>query len=244
MKADGREDGLSDLAAVRHELQSMSDPEDAAFLQRFFKTGPGEYGEGDRFLGIRVPRIRRLARHARSLPLDDILTLLHSRWHEERLLALIILVDRHRRGTPEEREAVHRAYLANTRFVNNWDLVDTSAYHLVGAHLQPDDLTLLEVLARSDVLWERRIAMMATFHWIKRGVFHPALHIAGMLAGDDHDLIHKAVGWMLREIGKRDRDVEEEFLREHCRSMPRTMLRYAIEHFPDERRQAYLRGDV
>jgi len=237
-------DSAKDLHSLRREISGLSNPETAIFLQRFFKTGPGQYGEGDRFLGIRVPQLRSLVPHSRDLPLDAVLELLHSPWHEERLLALLLLVDRYRRGGAEVRDEIHCAYLANTRHVNNWDLVDTSAEHLVGAHLNPDRLGLLEDLARSESVWERRIAMIATFHWIKRGEFRPTLLIATSLVRDAHDLIHKAVGWMLREIGKRDRATEDAFLRIHYRSMPRTMLRYALEHYPDEARQAYLRGEV
>ncbi len=231
---------LNDLDSVRSELAELADPEAAAFLQRFFKTGPGQYGEGDRFLGIRVPRLRALVARTRGLPMDDVLALLRSPWHEERLLALLILVDRYRRGGPEERETVFRTYLAHTRHINNWDLVDASAEHIVGPHVSPDDLRLLEKLARSESVWERRIAMLATFHWTRRGEVEPALHIAALLAHDDHDLIHKAVGWMLREVGKRDRDAEVRFLRTHAPTMPRTMLRYAIERFPPEERKALL----
>lgn len=229
---------------VRQRLHALANPARAEVLQRFFKTGAGEYGEGDRFLGLRVPQVRTLARAYRDLERKHLLELLHSSWHEERLLALLILVDQYRRGSDAEREGIHRIYLTNTRYINNWDLVDSSAEHIVGAHLDPQRLEGLEKLAQSSSVWERRIAMMATFHWIKRGVFEPALHIAERLIHDDHDLIHKAVGWMLREVGKRDRAREEAFLRMHCRTMPRVMLRYAIEHFPEAERQAYLRGEA
>jgi len=230
------------LAGIRNELQGLADPDVAAFLARYFRTGPGEYGEGDRFLGIRVPRLRAIARRAREVSVPDALGLLSSEWHEERLLALLILVERYRRGGQQERNEIHRAYLASTRYVNNWDLVDASAPHIVGAHLRPDRLDTLESLARSSSVWERRIAMLATLHWIRQKEFRPALAIATLLIDDRHDLIHKAVGWMLREIGKRDQEVEERFLRSHHRTMPRTMLRYAIERFPAAERQAYLRG--
>jgi len=232
---------MTNLTDLRRELHALADPETAAFLQRFFRTGPGEYGEGDRFLGIRVPRIRALVRPARPLPLDAVRELLHSRWHEERLLALLLLVDRYRRGDTRERATLHRIYLSNTRYVNSWDLVDVSAEHLVGAHLDPDRIALLRKLARSKSLWERRIAILATFHWIRRGIMHPTLEIATLLVNDPHDLIHKATGWMLREVGKRDRAAAEEFLNLHAAHMPRTMLRYAIERFPEEARQSYLR---
>jgi 3-methyladenine DNA glycosylase AlkD len=229
---------------VRRALDALRDPAVAATSQRFFKTGPGEYGEGDRFLGVRVPQLRALARAQRSLPLDAVVEHLGSRWHEERLLALLILVEQHRRGTAEARERIHRAYLEHTCYVNNWDLVDASAEQLVGAHVDPVDLTLLEGLAGSNSVWERRIAIIATFHWTKKDVVEPALGIADRLQGDPHDLIHKAVGWMVREVGKRDPQRFEAFLAERYRRMPRAMLRYAIERLPEERRQRYLRGEV
>jgi len=228
------------LGALRRELRAEADADDAVHLQRFFKTGPGQYGEGDRFLGVRVPVLRRLAREYRTLPADDAVVLLQSRWHEERLLGLLLLIGIYQRGQGAEKQAVYVAYLAHTRHINNWDLVDASAEHIIGPHVSPGQLDVLERLAHSPDLWERRIAMLATFHWIKQGQFAPALRIAALLLADRHDLIHKAVGWMLREIGKRDRAVEKAFLREHCRVMPRTALRYAIEHFPERERRRYL----
>lgn len=233
--------GLSDL---RRELRRWTDPGDAAFLQRYFKTGPGEYGEGDRFLGIRVPQVRRVAKAGRGLPRGEVVKLLRSPWHEERLLALLILVEQYRRGGEADREEIYRTYLANTSRINNWDLVDISAGRIVGAHIDPEEIATLERLAASDDLWERRIAMMATSHYIGRGVFGPTLRLAARLLNDPEDLIHKAVGWMLREVGKRDRATEEEFLRGRYKTMPRTMLRYAIEKFPDRRRKQYLAGEV
>lgn len=235
---------VDSLAELEHELHALANPDGEATLQRFFKTGPGHYGEGDRFLGIRVPHLRAVARRHRSLPRDQTLTLLRSPWHEARLLALLILVEQHRRGTPAEREAIHQAYLGHTRYINNWDLVDVSAEQILGAHLDPQHPRTLERLARSDSLWERRMAMIGTFHWIKRGEFAPTLAIARLLLGDPHDLIHKAVGWMLREVGKRNLEVEEAFLRETYQQMPRTTLRYAIERLPEALRQQYLRGEV
>ena len=230
------------LADVEHALHDLANRRDAEILQRFFKTGPGEYGEGDRFLGIRVPVLRGLARRYRLLGVEHVLTMLRSPWHEQRLLALLLLVEQYRRGTDAERERIYQAYLANTGYINNWDLVDASAEHIVGPHLEPRKMRVLEELARADSVWERRIAMMATFHWIKQREFRPALRIAELLLTDSHDLIHKAVGWMLREIGKRDRRTEERFLDKYHRTMPRTMLRYAIERFPESRRRQYLKG--
>ncbi|HET6396827.1 MAG TPA: DNA alkylation repair protein [Pseudoxanthomonas sp.] len=227
---------------IRRQLHALADPAVAAGMQRFFKTGPGEYGEGDRFLGIRVPALRRLARAHRALPLDAVLELLRSEWHEARLLALLVLVEQHRRGDGRARAAIHRAYLAHARHVDNWDLVDASAVDLVGPHVDPGDPVLLVRLAGSGSVWERRIAVIATFHWIRRGEFGPALRIAEQLLHDPHDLIHKAVGWMLREVGNRDRTREEAFLASRYHGMPRTMLRYAVERFPEARRRQYLEG--
>jgi 3-methyladenine DNA glycosylase AlkD len=232
------------LRAIRAALRAEANADDAVHLQRFFKTGPGEYAEGDRFLGVRVPATRRIARAHRSLPLDDTLSLLRAQWHEERLLALLLLVDAHSRGTDGDRAAIYDAYLAHTRYIDNWDLVDSSAAQIVGPHVLPNATGPLEQLARSQNLWERRIAIIATLHWIRAGEFAPTMRIAETLLHDSHDLIHKAVGWMLREVGNRSRPVEEAFLQTHCRAMPRTMLRYAIEKFPEPLRRTYLAGAV
>jgi 3-methyladenine DNA glycosylase AlkD len=221
-------------------MKSFADPERALGVARFFKTGPGEYGAADRFLGIRVPVLRRLAREYETLPRSDLLRLLTSRWHEERLLALIILVRQYRKGDPAQRASIYRAYLAHAKYVNNWDLVDCSAEHIVGAYLWGGDRRLLGQLAASRSVWKRRIAVLSTFHFIKRGEYEDTFDIARRLLDDPHDLIHKAVGWMLREVGNRDRASEERFLREHASRMPRTMLRYAVEKFPERLRKRYL----
>lgn len=232
------------VAEIEKELHGLGDPEVADFLGRFFKTGPGEYGEGDRFLGIRVPVLRGLARKYRSLGLSDCRTLLVSPYHEARLLALLILVHAYDRGDEEKRDAIYRLYLDHVAYVNNWDLVDSSAEHIVGRHLERRRKAILYDLARSTSVWARRIAVMATFRYVKAGSFEETLRIADVLLLDPHDLIHKAVGWMLREVGKRDMAVAEAFLRPRYRRMPRTMLRYAIEKYPEELRQRYLRGEV
>lgn len=232
------------LKEIRAELKQLADPEVAAHSQGFFKTGPGQYGEGDRFLGIRVPVVRALARSYRDLPLDRVQSLMRSQWHEERLLALIILTLKFERGGEAERRQVFDFYLDNMSWVNNWDLVDLSAHKVVGAWLQDRPRDLLYELARSEVLLERRIAMMATYRFIKQDDFADALAIAELLLDDEHDLIHKVTGWMLREVGKREQSVEEEFLHQHYRRMPRTMLRYAIERFDEGLRQSYLRSEV
>ncbi len=229
---------------IRERLNQLADPQQAVNLQRFFKTGSGDYGEGDRFLGLRVPQIRKLVKDFATMQLKDIQRLLRSEFHEERLLALLLMVQRFQHGDTQERESLYRRYLASTRYINNWDLVDASAEHIVGAWLFDKSREPLYSLARSAFLWERRIAIIATFHFIKQGEFGESLQLAEHLLQDSHDLIHKAVGWMLREVGKRDRDAEEAFLRKHYRQMPRTMLRYAIERFPENLRQAYLKGRI
>jgi len=228
--------------AIERRLRALGDRDRARHSLRFFRTGPGEYGEGDRFLGLTVPDIRAVAREAKDSSLDTLEQLLQSPWHEVRLLALVVLVEQHRRGDAVLREAIHQLYLRNTHRINSWDLVDCSAAEIVGAHLRDGGRSLLDRLARSASLWERRIAMIATADSIKRDDFRDALRIAAILVGDGHDLIHKATGWMLREIGKRDRAAEEKFLRKYASRMPRTMLRYAIERFPERLRRQYLAG--
>ncbi|MFA4903329.1 MAG: DNA alkylation repair protein [Desulfobaccales bacterium] len=232
------------MVEIQGELARLGDTRQAAILQRFFKTGPGEYGEGDRFRGIRVPVLRKLTRKYRQLPLAEAVELLRSAFHEDRLLALFVLMDHYYQGEDAVRSRIHHLYLEHTTFVNNWDLVDASAPHLVGHYLRERDKSLLSRLAVSPVLWERRIAIMATFAFIKEGNFDETLRIARLLLGDSEDLIHKAVGWMLREVGKREMTLAETFLLAHYRKMPRTMLRYAIEKFPETKRQAYLKGTL
>lgn len=228
------------LAAFRREIAAAGDPARAAGVARFFKTGKGEYGEGDKFLGITVPQLRVLARSGRGLSLENTLRLLRSPWHEERAVALMLLVDAHDRGSPAERRAIHRAYLANTKYVNNWDLVDMSAPELVGQHIAEHGTRVVERLAKSRLLWDRRIAMVATHRTTRDGDTGPAVLIAERLLGDEHDLMHKAVGWMLREVGKRSPETLRAFLRKHAASMPRTALRYSIERFAPEERKRWL----
>lgn len=228
---------------IQLRLHSLADSQKAKVLQRFFKTGPGEYGEGDIFIGLRVPDIRKLATEYRDLTLSETVKLLQSPIHESRVLALLIMIRAYAKGDASLKNKLCRLYLKNTRFINNWDLVDISAEHIVGPHFRYGGRARLHTLAASKRLWERRIAIMATFHYIKHGEFTDTLHIAAMLLNDPENLIHKAVGWMLREIGKRDRALEEQFLRAHSKIMPRTMLRYAIEKFPEPLRQRYLKGE-
>ena len=227
-------------SAIHRQMKALANRSRAGSARRFFKTARGEYGAGDRFLGITVPLLRKLAREHEALPPRELSRLLRSSWHEERLLALLILVRQYARARPARQEAIYRMYMRSTAHVNNWDLVDCSAEHIVGSHLAARPRSPLVQLAKSKRLWERRIAIIATFRYVKRGQFRDTLKVARLLRDDPHDLIHKAVGWMLREIGKRDRAVEEKFLRQHARHMPRTMLRYAIERFPRKLRLRYL----
>lgn len=229
------------VTEIRSRLHSLACPETARILQGFFKTGPGQYGEGDVFLGIKVPMIRAVAREFPATGLDTALELLHSAFHEERLLALLLLMRHFASGNARERLNAYRAYLANTQWINNWDLVDLSAPHVVGAYLSNQPRAPLYQLVRAPSLWERRIAMVATLHFIRHNDFDDTLQLAEHLLSDREDLMHKASGWMLREVGKRDRERLENFLDQHGRNMPRTMLRYAIERFPEDLRQTYLK---
>jgi 3-methyladenine DNA glycosylase AlkD len=229
-------------AEISAQLRVLASAGDAVNLAWFFKTGPGEYGAGDRFLGIRVPAIRGVARSVwRETSFDTALKLLQSPWHEERLCALLIWIEQFRHGDETARRRIYEAYIGNIPRINNWDLVDLSAGHIVGAWLAGRSRRPLETLARSRLLWKRRVAIVATSHFIACGDFGTTLRIAGMLLNDEEDLIHKATGWMLREVGKRDQAAEEAFLARHAAHMPRTMLRYAIERFPEALRLSYLR---
>ncbi len=230
------------LKKLKFDLRKYSDKKKAEILQRFFKTGPGEYAEGDIFLGITVPMLRILSKRYQSLAFNETLQLLKSQIHEERLLSLLILILKYRKVGLSDKRKIYKAYLNHSKYVNNWDLVDVSAKHIIGDFLKDKDRTPIYKLARSDSLWERRIAILSTFHFIENNDFQDTLKIAEILISDPHDLIHKAVGWMLREVGKRDRDSEERFLKKYYTAMPRTMLRYAVERFPESKRQAYLKG--
>jgi Predicted DNA alkylation repair enzyme len=225
------------VASIRKELRKYCSKEKSKALRRFFKTGPGEYGEGDVFIGVMVPYQRAVAaKFCSDTAVSELLKLLKSPVHEERLTSLIMLVSKFAKASDSEKRRIYEAYLKNTRYINNWDLVDLTAQHIVGAYLDGRSKRPLYKLARSSDLWERRIAMLSTLHYIRKNRFDEALRIAGMLVSDEEDLIHKAVGWMLREIGKRDMAAEERFLDLHARSMPRTMLRYAVERFPEQKR--------
>ena len=226
------------------EMKALADPVRAAHSQKFFGTGPGQYGAGDRFLGIRVPQVRKVAARYRELDLEEVHILLCNPLHEIRLLALVILATQFKKANPAGQKAIYNLYMQNRQWVNNWDLVDLSAPTIVGGWLKSRSRAILSRLARSKSLWDRRISVLATFWFIRDGDFDDALLLAEILLDDSEDLIHKAVGWMLREIGKRDRKVEEGFLKLHYKKMPRMMLRYAIEKFPESLRQRYLQGKV
>lgn len=229
---------------IKDKLKKLGNNKRAEQSRRYFKTGPGEYGEGDIFVGIRVPELRKLSRAYRDIPLEATEILLNSPIHEERLLALLILVMKYAGSDAGEQKRIYTLYLKNTRLVNNWDLVDASAHYIVGPFLMDKNKRPLYRLAASKSIWDRRIAIMSTFHYIRQNIYSETLKIADTLISDKEDLIHKAVGWMLREIGKRDLQTEEEFLRPRYKAMPRTMLRYAIERFPAAKRQRYLKGTI
>lgn len=232
------------LHEIRTTLGRLASPKRAEKLKGFFKATPGGYGEGDHFLGIRVPELRRIAKLHRDVTTTDKTRLLRSPVHEERLLAIFMLAADFSKGNDSARKKIYGLYLKNTRHVNNWDLVDASAPRIVGAYLSDKDRGVIYRLAKSKDLWERRISIISTAHFIKRGEFSETLKVARILLQDEHDLIHKAVGWMLREVGKRDIRTEERFLRRLYKKMHRTMLRYAIERFPEGKRQAFLKGRI
>lgn len=230
-------------AFILSELQSIADPEKAVHLSRFFKTAPGQYGEGDRFLGIVVPHTRSIAKANKATPLSELQLLLESPWHEARLCALLILVlrSKDRKTSAEEREAIFNFYRKNMRRCNNWDLVDLSCRDIVGEYLVDKERSLLYQLAASDNLWEQRISIVSTWAFIRRGDFSDTLALAKLLINHPHDLMHKAVGWMLREVGKRDRETLTDFLESYATRLPRTALRYAIEHYPEGQRLYFLK---
>jgi 3-methyladenine DNA glycosylase AlkD len=232
------------LLEIRKEIKKQANPKQAVILQRFFKTGKGEYGEGDIFYGIKVPVQRTIAKRFKDLAFEDLKVLISAKVHEERLVAAFILVDQYKRGDEKKKKIVFDFYLKNRKGINNWDLVDLSAPKIVGAYLIDKEKELLYKFADSKNLWEKRIAIISTQTFIREHFFEDTLNISEILLQDKHDLIHKAVGWMLREVGNRDLETEEEFLKKHYKTMPRTMLRYAIEKFPEQKRIAYLRGKI
>jgi len=238
-----KEDPMS-LNQIRKELKKYSSKKHAKALQWFFKTGPGQYGEGDIFIGVKAAHIRATSKKYRDSSLKDTIRLLKSKIHEERTTALLILVLKYAKSDKINQKKIYDLYLSHTKYINNWDLVDLTAEHIVGAFLMDKSKRPLYCLVKSKMLWERRISILSTFHFIRNNKFGDTLKIAKILMNDKEDLIHKAVGWLLREIGKRDLATEESFLKKHYKKMPRTMLRYAIEKFPESKRQAYLKGGI
>ena len=234
---------MSKVAELKAELKKAGGPERAKQSAYYFKTAEGQYGFGDVFIGVSVPNQRAIAKNYRDLPLVEVEKLLQSKIHEERLTASIILVDQFKKADDATKKDIYDFYLRNTRYINNWDIIDGSAGYIVGEYLVGKDKSVLTKLAKSDSIWERRMAIISTFAFIMRGEPTETLKIAAILVLDDHDLIQKAVGWMLREVGKRcSQEAEEDFLKEHYKTMPRTMLRYAIERFDEPKRQAYMKG--
>lgn len=235
---------MSNLDQLIADVHRAQDPDHAVLLQRFFKTAPGEYGHGDIFLGLTVPICRQIAKKYFNLNLKQLIKLLHSPSHEHRLIALVILTHQFERGSADEQSRIYDLYLRSSKYINNWDLVDISAGKIVGRYLLDKDRSVLAALAKSNLLWDRRIAIIATSAFISRGESEDTFAIATILLHDSHDLIHKAVGWMLREVGKYStQEIEESFLQKHYKHMPRTMLRYAIERFPEPKRRQYLSKD-
>lgn len=226
---------------IQRELRALADPQKASFFQKFFRTGPGEYAEGDKFLGLSVPQMRSVAKKASQLPLNEAIQLLQSPWHEDRLVALIILVEQFRKSDQKAKSQIFKAYLKNRKFINNWDLVDSSASQIVGATLFDQDRSILYQLAKSKSLWDRRIAVLSTFYFIRQNDFSDTLKISELLLNDQEDLIHKATGWMLREAGKKNPRVLRRFLDSFAHQMPRTMLRYSIEKLSLTERRKYMR---
>jgi len=232
------------LKNLKKELKKNSNKNKAKILQKFFKTGQGEYGEGDIFLGLTVPQSRKIAKKYSNLDISAINSLLDSKIHEERLIALLILVENYQSSNDEQKYKIINFYLQNAKNINNWDLVDLTADKILGNYLINKPKDILYSLANSENLWEKRISIISTFHFIKNNFFEDAFKISKILINDKHDLIHKAVGWMLREVGKRNKKELQKFLNENYKIMPRTTLRYAIEKFPEKQRQAYLKGGI
>lgn len=226
---------------IQQELESYSTPEKKEFLPYFFKTGKGQYGEGDKFLGVVVPDTRKVAKKHKQIDFADVATLLDNEYHECRLCALLILVERFKKATEDERKMIYDFYLSKTRFINNWDLVDLSARDIVGEYLVDKDRTDLYRLADSSLLWDQRIAVVSTYTFIRKNDFKDIIALSEKLLNHKHDLMHKVIGWMLREAGKRDKSVLIAFLDKHYKEMPRTMLRYSIEKLSPEERAYYMK---
>jgi len=230
---------------AREEIRALANKEIAKHSLRFFKTGKGEYGYSDIFLGVRAPKIRLIAKKHIDISIADMKMLIQSKYHEERFLGLIILVNKYSKSKDKKTiNQLYKIYISSFKYINNWDLVDVTCPHVTGKHLIDKDRSILYKWAKSDNLWTKRIAIVSTFSFIRQNDLEDTFKIAEILLQDKHDLIHKAVGWMLREAGKRDLEKEEMFLKKYYRGMPRTMLRYAIEKFPESKRQKYLKGTI
>ena len=230
---------------AREEIRALANKEIAQHSLRFFKTDKGEYGHGDLFLGVRAPQIRLIAKKHIDISITDMKTLIQSKYHEERFLGLIILVNKYAKTKDKKnRNQLYKIYVSSFKYINNWNLVDVTCPHVTGKHLIDKDRTILYKWAKSEDLWAKRIAMVSTFSFIRKNDLEDTFKIAEILLHDEHDLIHKVVGWMLREAGKRDLKREETFLKKYYKTMPRTMLRYAIEKFPETKRQKYLKGTI
>jgi len=233
------------LKEIISDLNNLANKEQQIILERFFKTGKGQYGENDKFLGIKVPIQRKIAKkYYKETTLEEIQALLSSNFHELRLTALFILIFQFNKSEKSIKEAIYQLYINNLKYINNWDLVDLSAPKIIGEYLSTNNKDILYKLAKSKNLWEKRISIISTYTFIKQNQFENTLKISEILLKDNHDLIHKAVGWMLREIGKKDQSTEENFLKIHYKTMPRTMLRYAIEKFEEPLRQKYLKSQI
>lgn len=232
------------LNELKKTIRANANKDHAKTMQWFFKTGKGEYGEGDKFVGIKVPVQRKIAKQFGELDLEDLQKLLNSQIHEERLISLLILVEKYDKADEKVKEKIYRFYKKNRRKINNWDLVDLSAPKIMGNHLLNRDKQILYKFAHSKNLWEKRISIISTYSFIKNNDFNTTLEISDILLNDAHDLIHKAVGWMLREVGKKDLKTLEKFLKPRYNKMPRTMLRYSIEKFPEKKRKKYLKGEM
>lgn len=231
--------------SLKEDLKNLADSKIAEHSTRFFKTGKGEYGYGDVFLGIRVPDLRKLAKQYQDLPMAEVLKSVQSKYHEERLTGLLILVNKYQKTKDDkEKEKIYKTYVKNFKYVNNWDLVDVTTPKIIGAHLLKRDRKVLYKWVKSKDLWTRRIGIMTNWWFIREGDLSEVFPLSEILLKDDEDLIHKAVGWMLREAGKKDRSALEAFLKKHYQVMPRTMLRYAIEKLPEKRRQDYLKNRI
>lgn len=236
------------LIELKRETQKLANSKKAKLLSGFFKTGKGEYGEGDVFLGITVPESRKIAIKYHSLPLNEVEKLIKSEIHEERLIALLLLVYNYqlanKNGDNKTKKGIYNFYIKSTKYINNWDLVDLSCHKIIGNYLLDKPRDILYHLSKSNNLWERRISIISTFAFITNNDFKDSIKLAELLIKDPHDLIHKAVGWMLREVGKKGPPTLKSFLQKHYKSMPRTMLRYAIEKLPEKERKAYLKGKI